>query len=553
MINNKNSLIKTFFLFLIIFQLVAVQSAIALGENEITANYKEKIINTSHALGIGVYEDFPVEFAGEDNALKSGNIVYSKTTAFGKAQDITIPAPKRVVPERTFTDKVESYWGYATTFYYIFKTKVADSGILPWREVPPSFEESSRKAIARVKNSNFPSRKAGQPSLLKNEGFLKEMESLSGAKFTDGNTSEFLIDGKASFGMKDKLIKEAKKSIYIASYSFHDDITGYETSDMLIAQKKKGIDIKIIVDHKVVNTSGRIVKRMQKAGIEVIRYIDSKRTGDYWHVKLLMVDDKYAIVGGMNYADYYSHKNPDTPQWRDTDVLYTGPAVMESRKIFAGIWNGLIKEKKLSFDSMDENINSNEASGGSARIAVMYWNPPLGSPTILLSIIKAIYGATERINIENPYYVAVPAITQAVLDAKARGVEVNILTNSKKSIDRDGKPMADVIIKGLIPLVSSGINVYLKKGDTLHSKFMTIDGVYCNIGSYNFHPRSERYDTEMNISIIDPASVKQLNEVFEEDLAEAIKINTVEDLEYEPGWLAKMMEKYFYAELSRKK
>ena len=553
MINNKNSLIKTFFLFLIIFQLVAVQSAIALGENEITANYKEKIINTSHALGIGVYEDFPVEFAGEDNALKSGNIVYSKTTAFGKAQDITIPAPKRVVPERTFTDKVESYWGYATTFYYIFKTKVADSGILPWREGAPSFEESSRKAIARVKNSNFPSRKAGQPSLLKNEGFLKEMESLSGAKFTDGNTSEFLIDGKASFGMKDKLIKEAKKSIYIASYSFHDDITGYETSDMLIAQKKKGIDIKIIVDHKVVNTSGRIVKRMQKAGIEVIRYIDSKRTGDYWHVKLLMVDDKYAIVGGMNYADYYSHKNPDTPHWRDTDVLYTGPAVMESRKIFAGIWNGLIKEKKIPFNSMDENINSNEASGGSARIAVMYWNPPLGSPTILLSILKAIYGATERINIENPYYVAVPAITQAVLDAKARGVEVNILTNSKKSIDRDGKPMVDVIIKGLIPLVSSGINVYLKKGDTLHSKFMTIDGVYCNIGSYNFHPRSERYDTEMNISIIDPASVKQLDEVFEKDLAKAIEINTLEDLEYEPGWLAKIMEKYFYAELSENK
>ncbi|MEA3306504.1 MAG: phosphatidylserine/phosphatidylglycerophosphate/cardiolipin synthase family protein [Elusimicrobiota bacterium] len=557
MTNKKNSIIKICFTFLIISQLVAVQSASALGEDETTADYKEKIMNTSKALGISVYEDFPVEFAGED-VSKSKGIIYSDYSMFGEMRDIPIPdLPKQVQPAeeeepKIFTDKV-SYWGYAKSLYYMLKAKIEDSGILPWREGVPSFEESSKEVLSMVKKSRFAPRKLGQSSLLRNEGFLKEMESLSGAKFTNGNTTKFLINGPESFGMKDSLIKGAKKSIYIGSYSIHDDMTGFETADMLIAKKEEGVAVKVIVDYKVAGTTGKAIKRLEEAGVEIIRHMDAKRTGDYWHVKMLIVDDKYAIIGGMNYADWYSHKNPDGPKWRDTDVLYTGLSVLETKKIFAGIWNAIVEEKKLPFKNINMNVHHNNSAGGSARVAVMYQNPPSENPAILLSIVKAIYGATERINIENPYYVAVPAITQAVLDARARGVEVNILTNSKKSIDAEAKAMADIIIKGLMPLVSAGVKVYLKKGETLHSKFMTVDGVYCNIGSYNFHPRSERYDTEMNVSIIDPASVKQLDSVFEEDIAKAIKINTLEDLEYEPGWLAKIVEKYFYAELSQKK
>jgi len=267
-------------------------------------------------------------------------------------------------------------------------------------------------------------------------------------------------------------------------------------------------------------------------------------------MKMLIADDKYAIVGGMNYSDLYSHKNPDGQKWRDTDVLYTGPAVAETRRIFAGIWNANVKKTGLPFSLVGGSSAGAEGKAGSARIAVIFQNPPLSSPPILLNIVKAIYGATKQINIENPYYVAVPAITQAVLEARARGVEVNILTNSKKSIDAEAKAMADIIIKGLLPLVPAGVNVYLKKGETLHSKFMTVDGIYCSIGSYNFHPRSERYDTEMNVSILDPVSVRRLDEEFRQDLAKADKINTIEDLGYEPGWLAKIVEKYFYAELS---
>lgn len=518
-----------------------------------------KKLNKRAILAFLVFMAVPVLAAAQSPSLSDAAM--QSAAALGGGSYVEYPAVLPAVPQPaithtpppdpTFIERASGYAGYVGTLYRMMKAKLDDSGAFPGTQAVPSFEDVSAKVIEAVKKTRFKPRGPGEGALLADRGFLAEMEALSGARFLDGNTSDFLINGEISFAVKDSLILKAKKRIYIASYSFHDDVTGFEAADMLIARKREGVDVKVILDNKVIYTSGaRAVKRMLDAGVEVLRYMDPKRKGDYWHMKMLLVDDKYAIVGGMNYSDHYSHKNPNGPKWRDTDVLYTGPAAAETRRIFAGIWNAEVERGNLPLGRISDAPGIG-APSGDARVAVLFQDPPVYSPPILLNIVKAIYGATERINIENPYYVAVPAITRAILEARARGVEVNILTNSKLSIDAEAKPMAEIILKGLLPLVPAGVNVYLKKGETLHSKFMTVDGLYCSIGSYNFHPRSERYDTELNVSILDKSSVAKLDTAFAVDLAAADRIRTVEDLGYEPGWLSKIVGKYFYAELSQ--
>jgi cardiolipin synthase len=171
----------------------------------------------------------------------------------------------------------------------------------------------------------------------------------------------------------------------------------------------------------------------------------------------------------------------------------------------------------------------------------------------MTSIIKAIYGATRVINIENAYFVPIPALTEALLSARARGVEVNIFTNSKYSIDEEARVLSDVSMKSLLPLFKAGANIYLKKGDTLHSKFMTVDGIFCSIGSYNLHPRGERYDSEMNVNILDQEGVSYLDKVFKDDISNlAVKITSETQLVPEQGWFSKIIEKYFYSQLNNK-
>ena len=63
------------------------------------------------------------------------------------------------------------------------------------------------------------------------------------------------------------------------------------------------------------------------------------------HRKILVVDGKIAITGGVNISQVYSSRffggaPEDETQfpWRDTDIQVKGPAVAEFQKIFLRAW-----------------------------------------------------------------------------------------------------------------------------------------------------------------------------------------------------------------------
>jgi cardiolipin synthase A/B len=514
------------------------------------AQYQTKMERMASALGVSVYEDFPV--AG-GNKSAGGGVVYTSTQP---RPQVGIPAPTPVsgassVPLE-FQDEEKA--PFSATVRVLWSAVVTQLQDLGWfgTEAPPSFEAISARVLKLSKSKAFPARRYGQSSLFTEPGFVAEFEQVTGARFAGGHSVKFLIDGPASFAVKDALIKNAKKNLLISTWAFYDDVTGYETAQALIAKKKAGVKVRVLVDGIMCVSHGpKVLKMMEDAGVEVIRHRETKRTGDIWHVKVMVADDKYAVAGGMNFGDYYSHRGA-SPKWRDTDVFYSGPAVLESRRLLAEAWNKQIDQQKLRFAKIDIARPQNDGfDGGSARVAVVLQNPPEHSP-ILVSIVKAMYGATKTINIENAYFVALPVVAQAVLDARARGVEVNLVTNSKESIDAEGKPIVDAMNTCLIPLLKAGVNIYLKQGalQTLHSKFITVDGEFADIGSYNLHPRGERIDTEVNVNILDRAAVAELDAAFARDVAKARQVVSVNELSEKPGFLSQLMTQFFYAQLS---
>ncbi len=552
MINKENFIFNPLFAFFMILLLLAAQSALALGESETTTDYKEKIMNTSKALGISVYEDWPVYLDEPSENDLSSNLVFEASKQTELPTPVPQPAQEPNQNEKPGYNKsvFGSFFGYASALLNSAYAQAADNGYIPWEDAVPTFEEISNNISIAVKKTKYSARIVGQESLFKESGFISEFEDVTGAKFYDGNSVDFLNDGPESFAMKEKLIREAKKSLYIATWAFYDDMTGKIISDMLIAKKKEGIDVKVILDKKIVAVHGKkLVKNMEKNGVEVIRYKEEGRGADIWHVKMIIADEAQSIVGGMNFGDPYSHKDPSGDKWRDADVLYSGAAVKDSVKIFADIWNKEVDSKDLSYGKIEISSDVSYDSG-KAKISVVLQNPPTDSK-ILTSIVKAMYGATKTINIENAYFISIPVVLEAIRDARVRGVVVNILTNSYESIDAECTQIIPAIYHGLEKLHLMGVNVYLKKGGTLHSKFMTVDGIFANIGSYNLHPRGERYDTELNVNIINSDNVKELDEAFKEDLAIASKVLAMKDLKTKDSWLASIAEEYFFAHLGR--
>jgi cardiolipin synthase len=359
------------------------------------------------------------------------------------------------------------------------------------------------------------------------QAFLSGVAAVQQTPFSSGNLVKPLINGAASFGKRAELIRAAKKSVYLTTWAFYDDETGHHTADLLIAKKKEGLDVRLMIDKDTAGLYDKgVLAKIERAGIPVLRYQPADKNYYEFHSKILITDGKYAILGGMNIGNEYSHM-AGHEVWRDTDVLVQGPALKDAMKFFAEAWNAQAAQD--GFEGVSAAAYDG-APAGSAQASIV-WNTPGQEPYILLSMLRAVYGARERINIENAIIVMPPAMKTALLDARARGVEVNILSNSLETI---GDKMMGAMILGSFPeLVKAGANVYLKEGglpNRLHSKFMTVDGSYGTIGSYNLQPRSQRYVMEITLNFSDRQAVAELDAAFRADIAAAKHAKKVKDL-----------------------
>jgi len=417
-----------------------------------------------------------------------------------------------------------------------------------------------------INNTAFPPRNQGQPSLLKEDAYRNEIAALLakpfGFQWTAGNQVNILVNGPASFAKRKELIDNAQESIYIFSWAFYDDGTGWDFADWLINAKLKrlcaggDLEIKIVVDGNVAKRAGyRDVLRYIENypaftldPIEIIRLHDSRDPYFGMHRKVMIVDREHMVMGGLNVGNKYSHLYPDPGgHWRDTDVYVRGPVVNQAQKTFVDEW----KEQKGRPEMTYRPFTYQTPPGESLSMIVDH--QPLRDDDIYILTVKAFYGATQTIDIENAYFMADTVIEKAIVDALKRGVRVRILSNSKESIDEPTITMP--ILQSLARLKRQGAEVYTKKvyGDstTLHSKLLIVDGVFSWIGSHNFHPRSYRYEREVVLASFDESLAKQFTEIFEKDIA-ADKANhpTLDELTgSKSSWLNKYIAAHFFDQL----
>lgn len=418
-----------------------------------------------------------------------------------------------------------------------------------------TWDDLAAENLAAVRNTDIAPGGPGEPSRLRNPAFIKELEALQGASFTDNNVTEPLIDGPASFAAREKLIEGATDSIHMMSWAFYDDVTGMDTADKLIAKHNEGVDVRIIVDGQVAARPHHhhALDKMEAAGIDVVRWRDAERPYDGQHRKLMVVDGETAIAGGMNVGDMYSHMGEvDGQKWRDTDVKMQGGAVADAEALFAGLWNAQAEAGadvgKIGDDVLQKAADFAQTVQGEGKAAVVDHVPgPDGDAHILQATLKAIEGATEKVDIENAYFISTPDIKDALLSALERGVQVRILTNSADSVD---EPIVTAPILGSLPeLADAGAEIYLKKGDTLHSKFMVVDDAFVSVGSYNLHPRSQRYEGELMMNVLDDDFASSMHSTFEADIAAAHHAKTGADIEVPSSAMSKLASRYFFDQL----
>ena len=105
------------------------------------------------------------------------------------------------------------------------------------------------------------------------------------------------------------------------------------------------------------------------------------------------------------------------------------------------------------------------------------------------------------------------------------------------------------ILESLVEVIDAGAHAYLKQGETLHAKFVTVDGLFAQVSSYNINPRSERYEHEMGVNILDADLTRELDDEFASDIRQALKVERSQDLEIRHSPLSFIIRRYFFNQL----
>lgn len=148
--------------------------------------------------------------------------------------------------------------------------------------------------------------------------------------------------------------------------------------------------------------------------------------------------------------------------------------------------------------------------------------------TLVSSVISS---ARERVFLMSPYFLPTPSIESALINARLRGVKVQVVVPQKSN----ERLVQAAMNRSVGELLARGVEILMQPPPFAHSKLLIVDDAYVFVGSANMDPRSLRLNFELGVEIIDRGLVKRLDGFYEDVLNESTEL-TIELLESRPYW-----------------
>ena len=343
---------------------------------------------------------------------------------------------------------------------------------------------------------------------------IKLLRNSNQAQLLYGSSVEFFVTGRDKFDALFRDLDKATQHIHIEYYAWDDDVIGNLLKDLLIKKSGQGVKIRVIVDGvgswRVKNS---FYEQMRSAGIEVEEFMKVKFPMFTSHVnyrnhrKVVVIDGQVGYTGGMNVADRYIN-GPSWGNWRDTHIRIEGKGVQGLQSVFLIDWfmvsKSLITARKYfpPLENFGDNIMQVVSSG-----------PYSSAREILQGFMQAIFGAESYIYIQTPYFIPPESLSEALIAASIRGVDVRLMVPRK----------SDTLLVQLASrsyfkkLLIAGVKVYFYEPGFLHSKLIVIDDALTMIGSANLDVRSFEQNLEVVAFVYNEVTAMRGKVIFVED------------------------------------
>jgi cardiolipin synthase len=277
-----------------------------------------------------------------------------------------------------------------------------------------------------------------------------------------------------------------------------------------------GVQVYLLVDgYASQRLSRRFIQEIRSSGIH-FRFFEPLFRSRYFyfgrrlHHKLLVVDARVAIAGGMNIADRYNDM-PGVPAWLDYAVMLEGPVAQQLCVLCWKTWKSF--PVRMGLTPCETNPPDFEARPGGGVAVRMRRNDWVRRKNeISASYVQMIRYAQKDIYILCSYFLPGKFIRRMLTEAVQRGVRIHIITAGRSDIG-----MAKHAERWLYDwLLRNKIRLYEYQPSILHAKLAVCDDEWLTAGSYNVNNISAYASIELNIDIADAELARQSRQMLDQ-------------------------------------
>lgn len=395
---------------------------------------------------------------------------------------------------------------------------------------------SSNYARSKLLKNIFKSEKEYQQYLNQDIKIRKEIDEndLDNLKYivdrskypvTKNNKITYYDYGEKFYPELLKELNKAEKFIFLEYFIINKGQMWDGILKILKEKASQGVEVRILYDDmgSIAMLSTKYPNELKKMGIKCIPFNKvSPFKGIFMnnrdHRKMTIIDGKVAFSGGVNLSDEYININSKLGIWKDNGIKIEGDAIWNLTIMFLTMWNANIKEDKDILKFKYEFKNTEKIDGYVVPYGVAPLHEDLIGEDVYINIINS---AKKYLYIMTPYLIIDTDMTNALIRAAKRGVDVKIIVPGipdKKIVYTQTSSFFELLSNG-------GVKIYKFTKGFVHSKVYVSDDKRAVVGTINMDYRSLYLHFENGIYMENVKEIKDVKKDMDETLKDCKKLN----------------------------
>lgn len=360
----------------------------------------------------------------------------------------------------------------------------------------------------------------------------------SGFPLYKNSSVEFLAPGEVFLPRFLEELEKAQKYIFIEFFIIAEGKMWSSVCDILERKVKDGVEVKVLFDDfgSIKRQNKTFIKRLRKKGIAVAVFNKIRPSMDIFmnnrnHRKIVVIDGKVAVTGGLNLADEYINQLERFGYWMDCAAIIKGDAVKSFLAMFCSTW------EFTTGKGIDYAAHISEEKVLEKGFLLPYADGPLDNKNPAEGIYMQILNSAQRyVYIATPYLIIDNSMKECLRLAAKSGIDVRIITPHIP----DKWYVHPVTQYNYYDLLEAGVKIYEYIPGFIHSKFFVSDDSVATVGTVNMDYRSFIFHFECGVWMCDNKTVYDIKEHFNTLLLQCEQIT-----------LKKMKKSPWYVRLKR--